>query len=467
MAIYHLSLKAIQRSKGRSATASAAYRSRARITDNRTGKTYDFSRRKGVEESLIFTPDNSPISRADLWNMAEAAERRKDGITAREYELALPSELDAEGRKNLTKNFCVFLMKKYGVAVDAALHAPTREGDQRNFHAHVMVTTRRYSAGKLLEKTDFDLSGRDLQKKGLKSQKEQLEEIRAEWEELVNNALEASGIQQRISHKSHEDRGIRAIPTVHMGVAATAMERKGIATDRGELNRRPVLRRLYSEFIQVKKEIRRLDAELSQMRQKREAENEQLRPAANHNPDKRHTERGREPESIFTSPVKANPSKETTRSGFPAPTTNVGSKRPVQPDKITVGGPEKFKEQPGRAGESHRSPRERPEIACGGFKSDSQCNGRIFTKRPSRGFRSGRDCRPESDGSGRSGQPDMGSSGEVGKTHWLDQLEVIKNILIERIIEYRTITDLLTMKKGVESDPQEEEKADQYLEGPK
>ncbi len=466
MAIYHLSLKAIQRSKGRSATASAAYRSRARISDERTGKIYDYSRRKGVEESQIFTPDGSKISREELWNLAEAAERRKDGITAREYELALPTELDAEARKNLTKNFCIYLMNKYGVAVDSAIHAPTQEGDQRNHHAHVMVTTRRYAAGHLLEKTNFDLSGSDLQKKGLKSQKEQLEEIRQEWEKLANMALEANGSQERISHKSHEERGIKALPTVHMGVAATAMERKGIATDRGELNRRPVLRRLYGEFIQVKKEIRRLDAELAEIRQKREAEkNDRLQRISAYNQDKRQPERETGRNCL---PASETIQKErTTRSGFPAPAANGGSKKPVQPGQVTAGRVEEFKEQPGRTSESYRSPSGRPEIACRGLKPDSQGTGRVFTERPPRGVRSGADSGSKSVGYRGSDRANLGSSGKTGEASWLEQLERIKNFLIKRIIEYRTIGDLLAMRDGIEARPEEEKKLSEDPEGPK
>ena len=468
MAIYHLSLKAIQRSKGRSATASAAYRSRAKITDERTGKLYDYSRRKGVEESQIFTPDGSEISREELWNLAEQAERRKDGITAREYELAIPSELDAEARKNLTKNFCSYLMDKYGVAVDAAIHAPSLEGDQRNFHAHVMVTTRRYVGGQLAEKTDFDLSGSDLKKKGLKSQKEQLEEIRQEWEKLANMALEENGSQERISHKNHEERGIKEIPTVHMGVAATAMERKGIATDRGELNRRPVLRRLYGEFIQMKKDLHRLDAELAEIRKQREEKDGQLRAGTNDNPEKRQPERETGRSSPSSTAAETSQKEEGgTRSGFPAPATNAGSKRAVQPNQVPAGRAEEFTEYSGRTGENFGDPSGRPEIACGGLKRDSQGNGRIFTKQPSRGLRSGPDSGSESVRLGRSDRPDLGSSGKAGKTHWLERLEAIKNFLIRKIIEYRTIGDLLAMKKGMEAKPEEEQKADQYLEGPK
>ena len=149
MAIYHLSIKPIQRSKGRSATASAAYRSGERITDQRTGERHDYSKRHGVEISQIITPDGSEIARADLWNLAEAAEKRKDSTTAREYEIALPSELDPEQRKELAFEFGRLIVARHGVAVDVVIHAPTEKGDQRNHHAHIMATTRKLENGKL------------------------------------------------------------------------------------------------------------------------------------------------------------------------------------------------------------------------------------------------------------------------------------------------------------------------------
>ena len=257
MAIYHLSIKPIQRSKGRSATASAAYRSGERIVDQRTGEKHDYSKRHGVEISQLITPDGNEIARADLWNLAEAAEKRKDSTTAREYEIALPSELDPEQRKELALEFGRLIVARHGVAVDVAIHMPTEKGDQRNHHAHIMATTRKFENGQLTAKSDFDLSDRDRKKKGLPGRKQELLAIREEWEKLVNQALARAGKQEKISHKNLEDQGIERPPTVHLGPAATAMERKGIKTERGNLNRQVLsdpAREIFEELDQLKKQ---------------------------------------------------------------------------------------------------------------------------------------------------------------------------------------------------------------------
>ena len=257
MAIYHLSVKPIQRSKGRSATASAAYRSGERISDQRTGEKHDYSKRHGVEVSQIITPDGSQIDRADLWNLAEATEKRKDSTTAREYEIALPSELDPEQRKELALEFGRLIVERHKVADDIAIHAPTEKGDQRNHHAHIMATTRKLENGQLTAKSDFDLSDRDRKKKGLPGRKQELLAIREEWEKLVNQALAKAGKQEKISHKKLEAQGIERPPTVHLGPAVTAMERKGIRTERGDLNRQALsdpAREIFEELDQLKKQ---------------------------------------------------------------------------------------------------------------------------------------------------------------------------------------------------------------------
>lgn len=237
MAIYHLSVKPVQRSKGRSATAAAAYRSGQRITDQRTGEKHDYSKRHGVEASEIITPDGNPIEREALWNMAEAAEKRKDGTTAREYEIALPSELDQEQRKELALEFCRMLTKRHGVAVDISIHDPSPQGDQRNHHAHILATTRKLENGTLTVKSDFDLSDRDRKKKNLPGRKHELESLREEWAKMVNRSLEKALKKERVSHLSLKKQGIQRAATIHVGPSATAMERKGLQTERGELNR--------------------------------------------------------------------------------------------------------------------------------------------------------------------------------------------------------------------------------------
>jgi hypothetical protein len=252
MAVYHLSAKPIQRSKGRSATAAAAYRAGARLKDERTGEVHDYTRKQGVEWSEIVFPTNDPslglgftcalkgeeaISREELWNMAEAAEKRKDGTTAREYEVAVPAELTAEQRRDMVKGFCQNLATKYGVVVDVAIHAPGREGDNQNHHAHILCTTRRFENGQLTTKADIELSDTDRRKKGLCTRREELVQIREEWAMQCNAILQRNGHGVRVDHRSLAEQGIDRAPTVHLGPSATAMERRGIKTDRGNVNR--------------------------------------------------------------------------------------------------------------------------------------------------------------------------------------------------------------------------------------
>ena len=147
MAIYHFSVKTISRSNGRSAVACAAYRSGEKLVCNFYGKEQDYTKKTGVEFTEIYAPDNTNttlLNRQTLWNEVEKVERRKDALLAREFEIAFPSELNAEQRKNLLNELCQNLVKKYGVIVDAAIHAPHTDSgsDERNYHAHIMFTTR-------------------------------------------------------------------------------------------------------------------------------------------------------------------------------------------------------------------------------------------------------------------------------------------------------------------------------------
>jgi len=145
MAIYHASMTVVSRGTGGSAVAAAAYRAGEKLDDERAGLQRDFTRRSGVILSQTITPDGIEVDRAELWNAAEAAERRKDARTAREWRVALPSELSCERRAELAHRFAGLLVGRYGVAVDLALHEPGRGGDARNWHAHLLLTTRRVS----------------------------------------------------------------------------------------------------------------------------------------------------------------------------------------------------------------------------------------------------------------------------------------------------------------------------------
>ena len=245
MAIYHLSTKPISRSSGRSAVASIAYRAGIAITDERLGKTYDYSKRHGVLWTGLATPNNVKVDRNELWNLAEKSENRSNSRTAREIVINIPHELMGgdQGTGNmLAHEFASQLSEKYQVAVDVAVHAPDKQGDNRNFHAHLLLTTRkieqdRHGNIKLTDKSQLEMSNTQLKQAGLLSNQDELKEIRKAWADLTNEYLAEHGIDERIDHRSHKDRGLDTLPTVKMGWQATELERKGIRTDVGNKNR--------------------------------------------------------------------------------------------------------------------------------------------------------------------------------------------------------------------------------------
>ncbi len=148
LAIFNLEVKPIRRSQGGDARAAAAYRSGTRIGE------YDYTRRRGVADRALFLPPNAPAwDRAELWQEAEKAEKRKNSVTAREVLLALPHEMPPEGHRQAVAAFCSWLVSRYQCAADAALHTPRRGHDARNVHAHILITTRRLAAQGLTEKT--------------------------------------------------------------------------------------------------------------------------------------------------------------------------------------------------------------------------------------------------------------------------------------------------------------------------
>ncbi len=236
MAIFHCQIKPVTRSAGRSAVAAAAYRACEKIQDQRTGLTHDFNRKSGLVLAEIYTPDNSEISRAELWNKAEAAEVRKDARTAREYEVALPRELPESAAIACAVRFARGLARNYGCAADVAIHAHGN-GDKRNLHAHILTTTRKLEHGKLTEKTVAELSDKKLRSIGAATGAEQVTRLRQAWAQIVNEAGREYGMPE-ISSLSLKDQGINREPPVHLGPTASAMERKGIRTRLGDENRR-------------------------------------------------------------------------------------------------------------------------------------------------------------------------------------------------------------------------------------
>lgn len=228
MAIYHLCVKAIQRSKGQSATAGAAYRSADKIKDKRTCELHDYTKKQGIIYTEIVAPNEQKTERSALWNMAELAEKRKDGTTAKEYEVSLPAELSANERQSLALEFAKYLVERHHCVADICLHEPNKYGDQRNCHAHILCTTRIFKEGKLTSKCDVELSDRDRKKKGLGGRKAELDHSRKAWEQMLNIALERANVQERVSCLSLAEQGIEREPQQHMGKSATAIERKGL-----------------------------------------------------------------------------------------------------------------------------------------------------------------------------------------------------------------------------------------------
>ena len=221
MAIYHLSVKTISRSAGRSATAAAAYRAGVEITDERTGEIHDYTRKGGVESAALILPDNAPEwarDRAQLWNAAEQAEKRKNSTVAREFEIALPAELSPEQREKLAHDFARELVKRHGCAADVAIHAPGKEGDNRNHHAHILLTTRRLTPDGLGEKC------RELD--SAKTGAAIIKEWRERFATMQNECLRKAGHAVQVDHRSHAERGLDAEPTRHLGPTATAIERR-------------------------------------------------------------------------------------------------------------------------------------------------------------------------------------------------------------------------------------------------
>jgi Ti-type conjugative transfer relaxase TraA len=240
LAIYHLSTKPVSRSSGRSAVASAAYRCAVLLVNQRDGLVHDFTRKEGVEHSEIVLPQGVSadwaLDRSKLWNAAEFAEKRKDARVAREFEIALPHELSPEGRLKAARAFAQDLANRYGAAVDFAIHSPSEHGDIRNYHAHVLMTTREVGKAGLGEKTVLEHKNARLLANGMATTDMQLRDIRQSWEGIANRELQREGLDVRIDHRSHEERGLELSPTEHMGVHASQMQQQGMAVERGRLD---------------------------------------------------------------------------------------------------------------------------------------------------------------------------------------------------------------------------------------
>ena len=284
VAIYHFHVQVISRSAGRSATSAAAYRSGARIEDARTGRVADYTHKGGVVASSVFLPDSAPrewTDRSALWNAVERAERRADSQLAREFDMALPTELPRDRQWRLARDFARSLAAE-GMCADVAMHD---KGDG-NPHAHVMATMRPCDESGFLPKsrtmylmrdgvgaerwatareakdlrgwakvyqykgksgklTEAEAAAMGLDPKRDRKRKQpvqrteyatkdwsspdKLEEWRERWQDMANAELERAGSPARIDHRSNEARGIEAAATIHEGPAVREMERRAMA----------------------------------------------------------------------------------------------------------------------------------------------------------------------------------------------------------------------------------------------
>jgi len=247
MAIYFLNLKTFGRSGGSSAVNAAAYRSGERIRDERTGKTYDHTDRQDVLHKEVLVPGQlagSDMSwardRANLWNAAESAESRKNARVAREYLVALPVELNPDQRIRLVRGFAQELTDRYQFALDLAVHAPRDYpgSDSRNFHAHLLATTREVTASGLTVKTTLDLSDSRRRDLGLEPAIHELLLVREHWANVTNEALREAGADVRVDHRSLAAQGIDREPYPYIPRIAYEMERHGYRSGQAEQIRR-------------------------------------------------------------------------------------------------------------------------------------------------------------------------------------------------------------------------------------
>lgn len=299
MAIYHMQAKIVSRGKGRSAVAASAYMSCSSVTNEYDGVHHDYTRKKGLVWEQVFLPENAPVEwqdRAILWNAVEDAEKSKDSRLAREFVVALPRELNADQQIALLTEYIQQQFVADGMCADVGIHDPDTPG--HNPHAHILLTIRplddhgkwQYKTEKeylcirgdeergftaseflqaqnegwekqypyLVGKKKVYMTTADGEAQGLKraskhpksttygrqnpiterwNSESQLILWRSAWADIVNLHLERVGSTERVDHRSHAERGLDEQPTIHEGVAARAMEKKGIISDRCELNR--------------------------------------------------------------------------------------------------------------------------------------------------------------------------------------------------------------------------------------
>src|SRR5271156_2542386 len=221
MAIYRLEAKIISRGNGHSAVAAAAYRTGTKIRDERAGKVHDYSSRtKGVVESVILRPENSPewtAQTASLWNTVELGEKRKDAQLSREFILAVPKELSAKEQFQAAVGWAQKELVSKGMIAEVSLHNP-KSG--KNPHVHILTTLRTIEGDKFSAKKPREWN-----------EKAQLHDWRESWCKAENDALEKAGRPERVDHRSLKTQGIDRIPEPKIGKEAMGMKERGVVAD--------------------------------------------------------------------------------------------------------------------------------------------------------------------------------------------------------------------------------------------
>ena len=258
MAVYFLNLKTFGRSGGSSAVSAAAYRAGERIRDERTGRTYDHTDRQDVLHKEILVPGylaDSDMSwakaRSQLWNAAESAETRRNARVAREYLVALPVELSDEQRFHLVRSFSTELVERYRFALDLTVHAPRDfpGSDPRNFHAHLLATTREVATQGLAGKTTLEMNDARRRELGLEPVIQELIFVRERWANFTNEALRNADVEARVDHRTLAAQGIDREPYPRIPRQAFEMERHGYRSAQAER-----LRMQYQERVQTRLE---------------------------------------------------------------------------------------------------------------------------------------------------------------------------------------------------------------------
>lgn len=256
MALFHFSAAQVKRSAGQSAIACAAYRAGEKLFSDYYGEYSDYTRKGGVIFTEIQLPANAPQSysdRATLWNAVEKYEKHPKAQLAYSFDVALQNELSMDENIELARQFVRESFVEKGMIADLAVHVPDKEGGIDNPHFHVMTTMRPFNADgtfgqKQRREYVLDEDGNRLRDEAGNyifnavhttdwHEPETLEQWRAQWCKLVNDTFERKGLTCRIDHRSFERQGIEEIPTVHEGPKVRKMEARGIATEKGELNR--------------------------------------------------------------------------------------------------------------------------------------------------------------------------------------------------------------------------------------